>query len=138
MIDVSLGAAGRRASPGLDEEYQMARERRGVVSLWVFREQGDPRDDEKDVLKTLCGVDYYDPDFQEGVIVEVETPLRDPAGPAFLREVVRGRGDERGAKAGGGTGLRRPRTIGIRVRPAVGDQTDREGPRLLGVFDWHR
>lgn len=42
-------------------------ERDGRVSIWAFREEEDPADVEKDVLKEFCGVDFYDSDFQEGV-----------------------------------------------------------------------
>lgn len=41
-------------------------EQKGVVSVWVFREDEDPADAEKDVLQDFCGVDYYDLDDQEG------------------------------------------------------------------------
>jgi hypothetical protein len=43
-------------------------EQKGVVSIWVFREEKDPANAEKDVLMDLCGIDYYDNDDTEGNI----------------------------------------------------------------------
>jgi hypothetical protein len=40
-------------------------ERRGWVSIWIGL-TSDNQD--KDVLKDLCGVDYYDVDYQENII----------------------------------------------------------------------
>ena len=48
-------------------------EQKGVVSVWVFREDEDPANAEKDVLMDLCGVDYYDNDDTEGNISRDET-----------------------------------------------------------------
>ena len=44
-------------------------EQDGVVSVWAFRDAEDPADTDKDVLKDMCGVDYYDLDSQEGITV---------------------------------------------------------------------
>jgi hypothetical protein len=40
-------------------------EKRGWVSIWAGLTDEDR---EKDVLKELCGVDYYDVDYQENII----------------------------------------------------------------------
>ena len=50
-------------------------EQEGVVSIWVFQDQEDPVDADKDVLKDLCGVDYYEIDSQEGVTNDHPQPL---------------------------------------------------------------
>lgn len=50
-------------------------ERDGVVSIWAFREAERPANAEKDVLKDLCGVDYYDIDSTEGVTSDIPKPF---------------------------------------------------------------
>jgi hypothetical protein len=50
-------------------------EHEGVVSVWVFRERENPYDTRKDVLRDLCGVDYYDIDAQEGATSKDPGPL---------------------------------------------------------------
>jgi len=51
-------------------------EREGYVSIWLGREVSDSTSG-KDILKDLCGVDYYDVDFQDVVGEEdwVEIPV---------------------------------------------------------------
>jgi hypothetical protein len=51
-------------------------EQPGTVSLWVFCEPEDPADVGKDVLRVLCGVDYYDLDQQEGVVRDEPLAVR--------------------------------------------------------------
>ena len=40
-------------------------EKEGVVSIWVGLKDGDDETDDLDVLQDWCGIDYYDPDYQE-------------------------------------------------------------------------
>lgn len=40
-------------------------EKEGVVSVWAGLKDGDDETDDLDVLQDWCGIDYYDPDYQE-------------------------------------------------------------------------
>lgn len=42
-------------------------EKEGWVSIWVATAKGPKGDMKKDVMKDLCGCDYYDVDFQENI-----------------------------------------------------------------------
>jgi hypothetical protein len=48
------------------EKGQLVFEKEGYVSIWIGREVPDASRG-LDILKDLCGVDYYDLDFQEVV-----------------------------------------------------------------------
>jgi hypothetical protein len=43
----------------------------GWVSIWVGQERGDPN---VDILHDLCGVEYYDVDFQECIVAKDWAP----------------------------------------------------------------
>src|SRR5579872_2361596 len=47
----------------------------GMVSLWVFRKRLNPASTGGDVLGNLCGVDYYNTDFQDMATSEDVQPL---------------------------------------------------------------
>ena len=47
-------------------------EKTGVVSIWAGV---DKPDSEADILKDLCGVEFYDLDFQEGAVADDWKPV---------------------------------------------------------------
>lgn len=63
----------------LDEEdyYGQGFRKDGVISIWVGLSDDSDDAQELDVLQDLCGVGYYDLDFQEGNCFNFElVPLR--------------------------------------------------------------
>ena len=112
-------------------------EQPGVVSLWLFRELEDPADAGKDILKELCGVDSYDPDFQEGVNHDAPKPVSELLEPlsysASFRELATSAAERlRVAEAYAVVAQYDFAYDPARVtKPVVKD------PIFLGTFAWH-
>ncbi|HWG45497.1 MAG TPA: hypothetical protein VN688_22225 [Gemmataceae bacterium] len=111
-------------------------EKKGQVSLWAFLKE--PAED-VDLMRELCGVDYYDLDDQEGNFSEDGklTPLRQLISPlsyanSFIDEA------ERAAKD-----LRITESIGVMAQydfaydPTKITRQMAPDPIFLGSFPWH-
>lgn len=60
-----------------DDYYGQNFEKKGVVSVWLGLKDDSDDPPNLDVLQDLCGVGYYDLDFQEGNHIEFEmVPVR--------------------------------------------------------------
>jgi hypothetical protein len=121
-----------------DVEQEMENfEQGGVVSVWVFQEPLDPANSEKDVLKDLCGVDYYDIDFQEGAMVDelqsLSSLLRDVSySSSFIKDTV-GAAERKGIKDGYGVLTQ----FDFAYDPNKVTKEVAKDPVFIGYFKWH-
>jgi hypothetical protein len=112
-------------------------EKKGVISLWLFREPENPADAKKDVLKHFAGVDHYDLDSQEGVVRESQTPIAELLGPLSFSESFRVQAAEAARKVGA------PLAYGVLAQydfeydPGVFARPVAPDPMFLGTFPWH-
>jgi hypothetical protein len=60
-----------------DDFYGQGFEQEGVVSIWIGTTDPDDCDPKIDVLQDLCGVGFYDLDFQEVIVEKQPTPIVD-------------------------------------------------------------
>jgi hypothetical protein len=113
-------------------------EQDGVVSVWVFLEKENPADAGKDVLKDFCGVEYYDLDAQEGIVVDDPLPLESlmrqlSYSESFIDEAM---------QAATRVGI--TKALGVLVQfDFAFDPTEIPGPiakdpLFLGYFDWNK
>jgi hypothetical protein len=112
-------------------------EKRGWISVWVGLTLED-RD--KDVLKDLCGVDYYDVDFQENVIAQNGdlVPVlgileRLSFSKSFIKEAI---------AAAGKLGIAHVRQaiaqLNFKYDPAKVTKPVKADPVFLGAFRWSK
>jgi hypothetical protein len=112
-------------------------ERKGVISLWLFREPADPADADKDVLQYFAGVDYYDLDDQEGVVREVPTPIADLLAPLSYSESFQSEAAAAGDRLGVAEAFGVLAQYDFAYDTAAVARPIARDPMFLGTFAWH-
>lgn len=119
------------------EETTVSFERKGVVSVWVFCEPVNPADARKDVLKEMCGVDYYDLDFQSAMSEETLTPLHALIEPlsyseSFIEEAIKA-----AQRLGIANALEVIAQYDFAYDPRKVTKPIAKDPVFIGYFHWH-
>lgn len=113
-------------------------EREGVVSIWVFLDEEDPADAEKDVLKDFCGVDYYDIDFQEG---DTNREGRQPLASLLGQLSYSGSFIQNALVAADRIGIKEAYGViaqyDFAYDPSKVTKPISKDPLFIGYFDWH-
>jgi hypothetical protein len=120
-----------------DDYYGQGFEQEGVLSFWVGLLDDSDDTDEPDVLQDLCGVCYYDLDYQEGNCHEFAlVPLRD-----LVMELSWARSyGEAVLKAASERGLEMARWVTVQYNFAYDPQRIKRpiaaDPIFLGIFPY--
>ena len=109
----------------------------GVVSVWVFREEENPADAEKDVLQDFCGVEYYDIDSQEGATFDQMQPLNSlleqlSYSNSFIDKAI-GAAEQMGIRDAYGVLAQ----FDFAYDPTRVTKLVSSDPVFIGYFDWH-
>ncbi len=112
-------------------------ESRGWVSIWASL---TTEDQDKDVLRDLCGVDYYDVDYQENIAAENWnlTPIRELICKLSYSDSY----IEKAVSSAEKKGVREARQVVMQLNfkydPGKVTKKIMEDPIFLGAFRWSK
>ena len=128
----------RRDYASLDEDdfYGQGFEKKGALSVWIFQRDPSPLGPNVDTLQDLCGVGYYDLDWQEVIAKKRPTNVA-----TLVRALSYSRSFEKAVvAAAAAAGVAKGWVVVAQYdfaydRARVKRRIARD-PRFIGVFDW--